>query len=859
MNSRIQSPLNTMLSLLLLGSTIPALAGEHPIETEADRVPSLQTGGNCVIRGATIHTAVAPAFVGDVLVSDGKIAAVGAVSAPEGVLEIDGSEKHLAPGVVDCHSHMAIDRGVNEGSLSITAEVTMDDVVNPDDIAIWRALAGGVTTVRLLHGSANPIGGQDEILKLRWHEDAAALRIPDAEQGIKFALGENVKRSNGGRNNSRFPASRMGVESVFLRAFERAREYQAEWAAYESARKRGQDPAPPRRDLRLDVLAGILEGEVRVHSHCYRADEILMLIRVSQMFGFQIRTLQHVLEGYKVAHEMAEAGVGGSTFSDWWAYKVEAYDAVPHNAAMMHEAGALSSINSDSNEMVRRMYDEAAKSVRYADMDPVAALGLVTLFPARQLGLGDRIGSIEVGKDADLALLNGDPLSSRARVELTLVDGEIEFERRDAFELDSRPGEVVVQEDAARASDGFEDASPAIALVGGKLHPVTQPAIANGTLVMQGGRIVAMGADIEPPEGAEVIDVSGLDVWPGMISLASEVGLNEIGSVRATIDSSDIGGNQPDLRVSAAVNAASAHVGVTRRNGVTRIQVSPQGGGPMMGQSGILRLSGDTWEEMLFLDRDMLHLRFPRTSNEAEKKEEPEAVEELRTLFEDARAYGDLSAAAQSGDSKRPPYDSRLEALLPYARGDKQVALYADNAQTILFALKFAEEQALDAVLYGAQEAWKVIDLLADKQVPVALGPIWSIPRDPYAPYDAAFACAGVLQRAGVPFAIMTRDGANERNLAFHAATAVAYGLPAIEGVRAVTLYPARLLGVEADLGSLAVGKIADVLVTRGHLLEITSPLELLFIDGVAIDPISDRQTELARRYHERLHRLRGE
>jgi imidazolonepropionase-like amidohydrolase len=224
---------------------------------------------------------------------------------------------------VDCHSHIAVDGSVNEGSVSISAEVSIEDVIDADDLSIYRALAGGVTTARILHGSANTIGGRHAVLKMKWKRTADELRLPGAPAGIKFALGENPKRSNSSSRTDRFPASRMGVEAVLQRAFARAGEYAREWEDYRSSVARGDDPDPPRRDLRLEVLAGILSHDILVHSHCYRADEILMLLRVSQGFGFHIATLQHVLEGYKVAKEMADLGVGGSTFSDWWAYKIE--------------------------------------------------------------------------------------------------------------------------------------------------------------------------------------------------------------------------------------------------------------------------------------------------------------------------------------------------------------------------------------------------------------------------------------------------------------------------------------------------------------------------------------------------------
>ncbi|MBI5361960.1 MAG: amidohydrolase family protein, partial [Planctomycetes bacterium] len=835
-----------------------SLAGDHESELDADRKPVLITHGSCVVRNVTIHTALQPAFVGDVLVKDGKIAAVGKVESPEGALVIDGTGRHLAPGVVDCHSHIAVDGDVNEGTVSISAEVSTADVIDADDVSIYRALAGGVTTARILHGCANAIGGRDEVLKMKWGRKADELRFQGGPQGIKFALGENPKRSNGGSRGERFPGSRMGVEAVFVRAFERAREYMRAWDEFAAAKQRGEHPEPPRKDVRLDVLAGILRHDVLVHSHCYRADEILMLIRASQRFGFQIATLQHVLEGYKVAHEMAEAKVGGSTFGDWWAYKIEAYDAVPQNAALMDAAGVSSSLNSDSAEMMRRLYGEAAKSVRYAAMDPVRALALVTLNPARQLGIAEHIGSIEVGKDADLVLLSGDPLSSLSRVLWTMVDGEVEFERRDTFGLEARPPQVAALVEPAPAA-AVETQGELVALVGATLHPVTGPDIERGTLLIRGGRIAALGASAEVaiPADARVVDAAGKHVWPGMIALGSNVGLYEIGSVPATDDQGEGGGNQPDVRTTASINAESAHIGVTRVSGITRTQTAPQNGGPIRGQSAVVRLSGDTWEEMLTVDRDMLHVRFPATSNDAKKKEKSEELKQLEKTFDGAREYARLLDEAAKG-GPRPDYDPRREALAPYVRGAKRVALYADNAQTILFALRFAREQKLDAVLYGAREGWKVADAIAREKVPVVVGPVLDLPGTRFDPYDAPFANAALLARAGASFAIMSTDNENERNLPFHAAMACAFGLPHEEAVRAITYYPARILGIERELGSLAPGKLADLVVTDGDLLEIRTRVEQLYIEGRPV-PLTNRQTQLYAKYKERLERLRRE
>jgi imidazolonepropionase-like amidohydrolase len=852
--------------LLLLSLALPLVQDEgtqHPFELAEHRRPELQTGGTCLIANVTIHSATEPARLGDVLVVDGDIAAVGGVGevqAPDGAVVIDGSGKHLAPGVIDCHSHMAIERGINEGSLSITADVDISDSVNADDLTIWRALAGGATTARLLHGSANTIGGRHEVIKMKWERTADELRFPGAPEGIKFALGENVKRSNGGGSQTRYPATRMGVESIFYRAFTRAREYQSEWSDYEAALQGGEDPAPPRRDIRLDVLVGILDGDVKVHSHCYRADEILMLLRTADYYGFKIQTLQHVLEGYKIAKEIADHGAGPSTFSDWWAYKIEAYDAIPFNGALMDRAGAVVSFNSDSGELVRRMYGEAAKGVRYGDMDRVRALRLVTLNPAIQLGIDGFTGSIEEGKDADLALLDGDPLSSLSKVLWTMVDGEIEFQRRDAFDLDANPGPVTVVSEP----EGIEVASwdpnggDTIAITGATIHPVTSPVIESGTLLMQDGLVVAMGTDLEIPSNARVFPADGKHLWPGLIALGTDLGLFEIGSVRATRDQSEIGGNQPDIRVTAALNADSAHIGVARYGGVTRAQSIPEGSGPLRGQSAVIRTTGDTWEELLTLDRDMLHLSFPRTSNDAkEKKYDSDEVKALREVFEDSREYARLVEEHERVGSPLPPFDPRLEALAPFARGEQRIAVHAASAQTILFALRFIQEEELDAVLYGCRDGWKVADRIAASGIPVVLGSVLVTPRSEFDPYDSAYANAAVLHRAGAHVAI-GGDGSDARNVAHHAAMAAAFGLPHEEAVRAITLYPAQAVGLEAQLGSLAPGKVADVLVTDGDLLEITTHVEAVFIDGRQVS-LENRQTRLYDEYSRRLERLTAE
>ena len=388
-----------------------------------DDVLAIVGGTVLTMAGETIEN-------GTVVVRDGRIARVGRGGPPSGAHVIDAVGGYVIPGIIDAHSHIATAGGVNEGSLAVTAMVRIEDVVEPTDVAIYRALAGGVTAINVLHGSANPIGGQNQVLKLRWGQDADGMRFEGAPPGIKFALGENPKRSRSfGPGPRRYPATRMGVLDVIRQAFTKAAEYRDAWRRHEEAEAAGERSRPPARDLQHEALVEILEGERLVHAHSYRADEILQLLRLAEELGFRIATLQHVLEGYRVADEIAAHGAGASTFSDWWAYKVEAYEAIPHNAALMTERGVLSSINSDDAEEMRHLNHEAAKAVRWGGLSDDAALALVTINPAKQLGIDDWVGSIEVGKDADLVVYDRHPLSSYAVVRTTLVDGKVYFDR----------------------------------------------------------------------------------------------------------------------------------------------------------------------------------------------------------------------------------------------------------------------------------------------------------------------------------------------------------------------------------------------------------------------------------------------
>src|SRR5580700_2459114 len=394
-----------------------------------------QKNNTILIKNATLLTITHGNIEhGSILIRDGKIAEVGTeLKAPDSATVIDANGQYVMPGIIDCHSHIAIDGGVNEGSISVSSMANIADVLNPDDLSIYDDLAGGVTVANVLHGSANAIGGQTVVIKLRWGKPASELPFQGALPGIKFALGENPKRSNFTPPpgvEPRYPATRMGVEETIREAFIEAGEYKKQWDDYSRKKAAGdQNLLPPRRNEKLEPLVEVMEGKRYVHAHCYRADEILTLIRVANEFGFKVRTFQHVLEGYKVADEIAAFGAGGSTFSDWWAYKMEAFDAIPYNAALMTERGVVVSVNSDDAEEARQLNQEAAKSMKYGGLSANEALKLVTLNPAIQLGIDNRVGSIDVGKDADLAIYNHDPLSVYAVVQKTLIDGQVYFDR----------------------------------------------------------------------------------------------------------------------------------------------------------------------------------------------------------------------------------------------------------------------------------------------------------------------------------------------------------------------------------------------------------------------------------------------
>lgn len=872
---RLRTPLLAAALALTAAATDAAAQSSVQIEPGALDVPR----GDLFIRGldalwtanGQVHENVS------VVVRDGVIRAIGAgLSAPSGATVIDGKGMTAIPGLVDEHSHIAMGGGSNEGTAPVVSEVRVIDTLDPEDYGIYQALSGGVTTAQILHGSANPIGGQSAVIKTRWGvDDARDLLLEGAPRFIKFALGENVTQKNWSSPIPRFPASREGVEALYVEAFTAAQDYKKAWDDYRKNPKAHR--VAPRKDLRLEALVDILAGRLKVTAHSYRSDEIVMLMRIAERFGFRINGFTHVLEGYKVADEIARHGAAASTFSDWWMYKLEAYDAIPYNAAIMHEHGVLTSLNSDIPWLQSFMVYEFNKPVKYGDVSREDALRMLTRYPAEELKIADKVGTLEVGKQADIVLLSGDPFDTYSRVEKTIIDGVVYYDRAHDAELRGRPVRplppipapptrpVVAQQATPAAAFAYApDGGQVTALVGATVHPVSAPEIPNGVVLVQGGKVVAVGpaSQVQVPAGAERIDVTGKHVYPGMIDPLTQLGMVEVGSFNAARDDREVGRMNPHLRGLAGVHPHSEVIPVTRANGITAV-LAVQQTGTVNGMGSVIQLDGDTPERMEVEDRAALVVDFPRPKGEAwdEPKLEGERIEELVSLFERARLY-----ASQPSVRRDPtaPFEANvwgndkvmLEAMTPVIRGEIPVIFKArterDIRSLLLFLDKFPE---VKAVLAGGDQAYRVAGELAKRSIPVIVGSGLVPTMDEDDPVVAGWANAAILHGNGVRVAFTTQwtdDGVSQiRNLPYAAARSAAFGLPREEALRAVTLNAAEILGLGDVMGSIEVGKRADLIVTDGDPLQIVTKVERMLIGGTEVS-LESRHTRLYEEFKDR-------
>jgi imidazolonepropionase-like amidohydrolase len=841
------------------------LAGESATPAQA----SAQAPSVVAIRNATLIT-VSNGTInnGTIVLRDGKIAAIGAnVQVPAGATVIDGTGKFVTPGLIDAHSHIGND-AINEGATAVSSMTDMGQVLNPTAIAIQRDLAGGLTTANILHGSANPIGGGSVTIKLRWGvEKGDDLIFEGAMPGIKFALGENPKRQGGGagglqgnQSNARYPGTRQGVEFVIRDAFTRAKKYQKDWAAYNAASDKA-NRIPPRRDLQMDALVEVLEGKRLVHCHSYRADEILMMIRLADEMGFKVATFQHVLEGYKVAKEIAAHGAGASTFSDWWGYKIEAEDAIPGNAGLMTHKGVNVSINSDSAEHARRLNTEAAKSVRWGDITDDQAIGLVTINPAKQLRIDDRVGSLDVGKDADVVIWNNHPLSTFAIVEQTYIDGKVYYDREEDMKRtaeatsstnDSQPAVTGNLFDIAPEAGKvvFNVNGPTWAITNARIHTVSGPVIPRGTVVIRGNTIQAVGANVSVPSGARVVDARGGNVYPGFIDAQTDLGLNEPG-VRNFDDVSEILTFNQMLRTRVAYQSDSDAIAVARTEGITSAGIFP-GGGIIGGEVPLMNLDGWTWEENVVRAAAGQAFSFPggggggrggggfggRAGGAGGTNS---GLRELETLLAQAKVYG-----------QNPNRDMNwsLEPFLPILNKQQAFYISAGNDNAITQAIAWAQRQNVNIVIRTSpMTAVSSAAALKAANVPVIISTVLTLPQGGDNVFHAAtYQAPAELEKAGVTFAFSSGGFETVRLIPFQAAMSVAWGLSKERALQAMTLDAAKIFGADKLVGSIEAGKIANLVVTNGDAMEIRSRVLHVVIAGKDV-PLQNKQTELFNRY----------
>ena len=887
-------PQTTTPFALPSGGAPPRLANAYASTYQP--LPSQTT----IIRNATILTAAGPIIErGSILLQNGKVTAVGQdFSSPDGALVVDASGKWVTPGVIDTHSHLGVYSapGIdslqdgNEMTNPVTAEVWADHSIWPQDPQFELALAGGITSMQILPGSGNLIGGRGVTVKNVPSRTAEGMKFPGAPPGLKMACGENPRRVYGQRNQA--PSTRMGNIAVFRRTWQAAADYRDKWKKW---RDDGSDPTKrPDRNLQMETLAAALDGEILVHNHCYRADEMATMIQLGKEFGFKISSFHHAVEAYKIRDLLAANNVCASMWADWWGFKLEAYDGIRENIALVDEAKGCAIVHSDDANGIQRLNQEAGKAMR-AGLDAgmkinrADAIRWLTINPARALGIDKVTGSLEVGKNADVVVWSGDPFSVYARAERVYVDGALLYDRsskttppRSDFitglttwpdvnshlisESSVRPRTTPANSAAkstlalkpSRAETGLAASlaprkaasGPLLAITNARIHTVSGPTIERGTIVVGAGKIVAVGADVQVPAGARVIDAAGRIVTPGWIESSTNIGIVEISSsAEGTADQ-----RTTDKELSAAFNVLdsfnpqSAVIPVTRVDGITRAMVAPAGTGNVIeGQGAIFDLGGEQVPNSVTKAPAAMFAALGEAGAGVSGGSRVSAILRLREALQDAIDFADHRAAwdiARRRGYARGRLD--LEALRPVIRGEIPLAVEANRASDLLAAIRLAEEFKLKLVLLGAAEGWMVAGELAQKKIPVVVKPLTNIPT--FDALGASLENAARLQRAGVKLVLSTFETHNARNLRQEAGNAVANGLDREAALRAVTLNAAETWDIGDRTGSLEVGKDADLVIWSGDPFEVTTSAERVFIRGTEM-PKETRQKALLEKY----------
>ncbi|HZI12586.1 MAG TPA: amidohydrolase family protein [Myxococcus sp.] len=885
-------------SLLLLFATACATVPEAPPLAPPRAAPAAASAPvrtwkqprAVVVRHATVMPATGPAIEdGAVAFVDGKLVAVGRdaeVPTPEGAEVVDGTGLYVTPGIIDAHSHLGVyarpdsfaNEDGNEATAPVTAEVSAEHAFWPQDPALQRAAAGGVTSLLVLPGSANLVGGRGYPAKLHFGRSAAELRFPGAKDVLKMACGENPRRVYG-EGKKTAPATRMGNVAGYRQAFAQAREYMNKRADWEAKKEKKPEEAGPEplRDLKLETLAEVLRGNILVQNHCYRADEMAVMLQVADEAGYSIRAFHHALEAYKLRDKLAEKNVGVATWADWWGFKMEAWDGIPENAALVAQAGGKAVIHSDSEYGIQRLNQEAGKAMWRARESgiPVSeeeALRWVTLNPAWMMGVEGVTGSLEPGKMADVVLWKGHPLSVYARAQRVWVDGVVTF---DAATGAVEPSDFEVGEAAANAARLVVPGAPAPSLQdlglaarcdAGRERACAEPLplakeactvfqdvtaftgtewVKGATVVVEGGKVTRLqGA---PPSGCAVVAGKGRVLTPGLMDPSTDLGLVEVGAEETTQDDQLRGDVAKELTVRAAlqaadaINPASALFPVARLGGVTGAVSAPRGG-LVAGRSAFVTTDGGIRRATL-----AMHLNLGIQGRDAVSGSRALVLERVRELLFDAREYGRRKADFEQR-RMRELAASRLdlEALQPVLAGTMPLVVRAQRVSDLRAALALAKEHGLKLIIAGGSEAWMVASELAAAKVPVILQPTQNLPAD-FDRLHSRLDSAALLSAAGVKVLIsVLGEPTMVRTLPQEAGNAVAWGLPHTEALRAVTSNVADVFGLEG--GRIAPGAVADLVLWNGDPLELATRPVGMWLGGKQV-PLTSRQQALFEKY----------
>jgi imidazolonepropionase-like amidohydrolase len=846
-----------------------------------------------VVRHATVMPASGPAIEdGAVAFADGKLLAVGRnadVATPPGAEEVDGTGLYVTPGIIDAHSHLGVYASPetsstsdgNEATAPVTAELSAEHSFWPQDPGLRRAAAGGVTSLLVLPGSANLIGGRGFPVKLHFGRSAAEMRFPGAKDGLKMACGENPRRVYGSMQH-RAPATRMANVAGFRQAFAKAREYMERQSEWEKKRaKKPEEAGPePLRDLQLETLAEVLRGNILVQNHCYRADEMEVMLRVADEFGFSIRAFHHALEAYKLRDRLAEKQVAVATWADWWGFKMEAWDGIPENAGLVSQAGGRAVIHSDSALGIQRLNQEASKAMWRARESglPITeeeALRWVTLQPAWVMGVEDRTGSLEPGKMADVVLWKNHPLSVYARAQRVWADGVVTFDAASGtvdasdFELGERAGDsakLVVAPSAppalkaagldARCEPSADNACARLLEVKADACTVFQDVAvlsqgewqAHASVLVENGKVsrVQPGALGTVPAGCRAVEGKGRVLAPGFVDALTSLGVVEVGAEESTVDDVLRGEAAKEpiraaLRAADSLNPAAETFPVARLGGVTTAGVVPLGG-LVSGQSAWVTTDGTVRRAPL-----ALHVNLGVSGRDAVSGPRSLVLERLRELLSDAREYNKRKGDFEQ-NRMRTLAASRLdlEALQPALAGALPVVVTANRVSDIRAALALGHEFGLRVLIAGGREAWRVAPELAAAKVPVILQPTQNLPSS-FDGLSSRLDSAALLSAAGVKVLISTMGEPHMvRTLAQEAGNAVAWGLPYADALRALTSNVTEAFGMEG--GQVAPGQVADLVLWNGDPLESSSRPLGMWLGGKQV-PLTSRQHALFEKY----------